>query len=178
MIEETNKRRLKETLVLIPDACPCFLHTVTVALPCLKRAESLSVICDMIIVKIRSTHRICDDTALWELTEKLKTTPIISRGSGWMELGVGELGVLIRVVSRSYMLKFVALIMDHAKQDAKFKKKDIQILNVYECNGTNFFFASLNGTFHLSSNENICSFAWMKKHSSFVFYNLYKDSNF
>ena len=40
-----------------------------------------------------------------------------------MELGVGELGVLIRVVSRSYMLKFVALIMDHAKQDAKLKKK-------------------------------------------------------
>ena len=82
MIEETNKRRLKETLFLIPDVCPCFLHTVTVELPCLKRAESLSVICDMIIVKIRSTHRICDDTALWELTEKLKTTPIISRGSG------------------------------------------------------------------------------------------------
>ena len=71
-----NQPRLKETFVLVPDAC--FVHT---ELLCFKRAESLSVICDMIIVKIRSTHRICDDTALYGLSEKLKTTSIISRGS-------------------------------------------------------------------------------------------------
>ena len=65
----------------------------------------------------------------------------------------------------------------------------IQIMNVYECNGTNIFMrwkmkcsiqrgeAELNGTFHLSPNENICSIARMRKHSLFVLYNLYKDSN-
>ena len=37
--------------------------------------------------------------------------------------------------------------------------------------------AELNGTFHLSLNENICSIARMRKHSLFVLYNLYKDSN-
>ena len=59
----------------------------------------------------------------------------------------------------------------------------IQIMNVYECNGTNIFMrwkmkcsiqrgeAELNGTFHLSPNENICSIARMKKHSLFVLYN-------
>ena len=31
--------------------------------------------------------------------------------------------------------------------------------------------AKLNGTFHLSRNENICSIAQMKKHSLFVLYN-------
>ena len=31
--------------------------------------------------------------------------------------------------------------------------------------------AELNGTFHLSPNENICSIARMKKHSLFVLYN-------
>ena len=62
-------------------------------------------------------------------------------------------------------------------------------MNVYECNGTNIFMrwkmkcaiqrseAELNGTFHLSVNENICSIAGMRKHSLFVLYNLYKDSN-
>ena len=66
---------------------------------------------------------------------------------------------------------------------------NIQIMNVYDFNGTNIFmrwkmkcsiqlgFASLNGTFHLSPNENICSIARMRKHSLFVLYNLYKDSN-
>ena len=56
----------------------------------------------------------------------------------------------------------------------------IQIMNVYECNGTNIFIrwkmkcsiqqgeAELNGTFDLSPNENICSIARMKKHSLFV----------
>ena len=60
----------------------------------------------------------------------------------------------------------------------------IQIMNVYECNGTNIFMrwkmkcsiqwgeAELNGTFHLSPNENICSIAGMRKHSLFVLYNL------
>ena len=49
----------------------------------------------------------------------------------------------------------------------------MQIMNVCECNCTNIFmrFASLNGTFHLSPNENICSIARMKKHSLFVLYN-------
>ena len=37
--------------------------------------------------------------------------------------------------------------------------------------------AELNGTFLLSPNENICSIARMRKHSLFVLYNLYKDSN-
>ena len=37
--------------------------------------------------------------------------------------------------------------------------------------------AKLNGTFHLSPNENICSIARMRKHSLFVLYNLYKDPN-
>ena len=37
--------------------------------------------------------------------------------------------------------------------------------------------AELNGTFHLSPNENICSIVRMRKHSLFVLYNLYKDSN-
>ena len=37
--------------------------------------------------------------------------------------------------------------------------------------------AELNGTFHISPNENICSIARMRKHSLFVLYNLYKDSN-
>ena len=37
--------------------------------------------------------------------------------------------------------------------------------------------AELNGTFHLSPNENICSIARMRKHSLFFLYNLYKDSN-
>ena len=62
-------------------------------------------------------------------------------------------------------------------------------MNVYECNGTNIFMrwkmkcsiqrgeAKLNGTFYLSPNENICSTAQMRKHSLFVLYNLYKDSN-
>ena len=35
--------------------------------------------------------------------------------------------------------------------------------------------AELNGTFHLSPNENICSIAQMRKHSLFVLYNLYKE---
>ena len=35
--------------------------------------------------------------------------------------------------------------------------------------------AELNGTFHLSPNEHICSIARMRKHSLFVLYNLYKD---
>ena len=63
----------------------------------------------------------------------------------------------------------------------------IQIMNVYECNGTTIFMWSkmkcsiqrgkvkLNGTFHLSPNENIRSIARMRKHSLFVLYNLYKD---
>ena len=63
-------------------------------------------------------------------------------------------------------------------------------MNVYECNGTNIFMrwnmkcsiqqgeAEFNGTFHLSPNENICSITRMRKHSLFVLYNLYKDSNF
>ena len=37
----------------------------------------------------------------------------------------------------------------------------IQIMNVYEC----------NGTFHLSRNENICSIERMKKYSLFDLYN-------
>ena len=60
-------------------------------------------------------------------------------------------------------------------------------MNVYECNGTNIFMrwkmkcsiqrgeAELNGTFHLSPNENICSIARMKKHSLFVLYNTKTD---
>ena len=63
-------------------------------------------------------------------------------------------------------------------------------MNVYECNATNIFMrwnmkcsiqrgeAEFNGTFHLSPNENICSITRMRKHSLFVLYNLYKDSNF
>ena len=55
-------------------------------------------------------------------------------------------------------------------------------MNVYECNGTNIFMrwkmkcsiqrgeAELNGIFHLSPNENICSIARMRKHSLFLFY--------
>ena len=35
--------------------------------------------------------------------------------------------------------------------------------------------AESDETFHLSPNENICSIARMRKHSSFVLYNLYKD---
>ena len=38
--------------------------------------------------------------------------------------------------------------------------------------------AELNGIFHLSPNEDISSVARMRKHSLFVLYNLYKDSNF
>ena len=50
----------------------------------------------------------------------------------------------------------------------------IQIMNAYECNGTNIFMrwkmkcsiqrgeAELNGTVHFSPNENICSIARMK----------------
>ena len=38
--------------------------------------------------------------------------------------------------------------------------------------------AELNGTFQLSPNENICTIARMRKHSLFVSYNLYKDSNY
>ena len=37
--------------------------------------------------------------------------------------------------------------------------------------------AELNGTFHLSPNENYCYIARMRTHSLFVLYNLYKDSN-
>ena len=37
--------------------------------------------------------------------------------------------------------------------------------------------AELNGTFHFSPNENICSIARIRKHSLFVLYSLYKDSN-
>ena len=36
--------------------------------------------------------------------------------------------------------------------------------------------AELNGTFHLSPFENICSIAGMRKHLLSVLYNLYKDS--
>ena len=66
----------------------------------------------------------------------------------------------------------------------------IQKMNVYEYNGTNIFIrwkmkcsiqrgeAELNGTFHFSPNENICSIARMRKHSLFGLYNLYKDLNF
>ena len=35
--------------------------------------------------------------------------------------------------------------------------------------------AELNGTFHLSPNENICSIARVKKHSLFVLYNIKID---
>ena len=78
------------------------------------------------------------------------------------------------------------------KRDGRKRREgwnSIQIMNVYECNGTNIFMrwkmkcsiqrgeAELNGTFHLSPNENICSIARMRKHSLFVLYNLYKDSN-
>ena len=64
----------------------------------------------------------------------------------------------------------------------------MQMMNVYECNGTNIFMrwkikcsiqwgkAQLNETFHLSPNENIFSIARMRNHS-FVLNNLYKDSN-
>ena len=57
---------------------------------------------------------------------------------------------------------------------------NIHIMNVYECNGTHIFMrwkmkcsiqrgeAELNGTFHLSPHENICSIARMKKH--YLFY--------
>ena len=38
--------------------------------------------------------------------------------------------------------------------------------------------AEVNGTFHLTRNENICSIAQMRKHSLFVLHNLHKDSNF
>ena len=37
--------------------------------------------------------------------------------------------------------------------------------------------AELNGTFHLSPHENICTIARMRQHSLFVLHNLYKDSN-
>ena len=56
-------------------------------------------------------------------------------------------------------------------------------MNIYECNGSNIFMrwkrgeAKLNGIFHLSPNENICSIAQMRKHKLFVLYNLYKDLN-
>ena len=68
------------------------------------------------------------------------------------------------------------------------QRNSIQIMNVYECNGTNIFMrwkmkcfiqrseAELNETFHVSPNENICFIARMRKHSLFVSYNLYKDS--
>ena len=36
--------------------------------------------------------------------------------------------------------------------------------------------AEMNGTFHLSPNENICSIARKKKHSLFVLYNTIMDS--
>ena len=61
------------------------------------------------------------------------------------------------------------------------KYNGIQIMNVYECIGTNIFMrwkmkcsiqrSELNETFHLSLNENICSIAQMRKHSLFVLYN-------
>ena len=37
--------------------------------------------------------------------------------------------------------------------------------------------ADLNGIFHISPNENVCSIARMRKHSLFVLYNLCKASN-
>ena len=37
--------------------------------------------------------------------------------------------------------------------------------------------AELNGTFHLSPNENICSIARMRERSLFGLCNLYKNSN-
>ena len=37
--------------------------------------------------------------------------------------------------------------------------------------------AELNGTFHLSPHEYICSIARMRIHSLIVLYNLYIDSN-
>ena len=39
-------------------------------------------------------------------------------------------------------------------------------------------FTLLNGTFHLSLNENIGSIAQMRKHSLFVLNSVYKGSNF
>ena len=63
----------------------------------------------------------------------------------------------------------------------------IQIMNFYECNGSNIFMrwkikcsiqwgkAKLNGTFHLSPKENICSIAWMEN-IHYLKCNLYKDS--
>ena len=61
-------------------------------------------------------------------------------------------------------------------------------MNGYECNRTNIFIrwkmecsiqrggAELNGTFHLSPNENIRSIARMKNHSLFVLYNTQVNS--
>ena len=57
---------------------------------------------------------------------------------------------------------------------------NIQIMNVYECNGTNIFMrwkmkcsiqrgaAELNGTCHLSPNENICSIAFAQHRVSHI----------
>ena len=35
----------------------------------------------------------------------------------------------------------------------------------------------MNGTYHLSKNENICFIVRMRKHTLYLLYNLYKDSN-
>ena len=69
-------------------------------------------------------------------------------------------------------------------------RNSIPIMNVYWVQWYKYFFmrwkmkcsnqlgfTSLNGTFHLSPNENICTIARMGKHSLFVLYNLYKDTN-
>ena len=60
-------------------------------------------------------------------------------------------------------------------QRGEAELNSLQIMNVYECNGTNIFMrwkmkcsiergeTELNRTFHLSPNENICSIARMNK---------------
>ena len=66
----------------------------------------------------------------------------------------------------------------------------IQIMNVYECNGTNIFMrwkmkcsiqrgeAEMNGTFHLSPNESIFSISQMRKHSLLCFIKLVQRFKF
>ena len=62
-------------------------------------------------------------------------------------------------------------------------------MNVYECNGTNIFMrwkmkfsiqrgeAELNGTFHLSPNENICSIRPSQKKNMFLVRVFEKNEN-
>ena len=143
-----------------------------------KRKKVKGVQIFLFVQRYTSTYHellMCNLVSMVALTYPLRVEQVFSAPQSPKMIGRPKLEETVRNGKTSKFRYFILI--------------SIQIMNVYECNGTNIFMrwkmtcsiqrgeAELNGTFHLSPNENICSIARMRKHSLFVLYNLYKDSN-